>query len=192
MIDEFNNALYFANSYEETNDELHAVLPNALKVFKPRTALTTLREMLDCLEKPQLYQLNDYHYLLLYDTLSNLCGLHNDAVTEADNKKDRIEISQIGDYFIEELLFDEIVDLYFYDTDFLVDPEDMMKLGLEGRKEMAFNEEAFSISQGLAPHPEELLLTVYEDEIPIETDSSPYFGSNSKVYPDFDFKKEAK
>ena len=93
MIDEFNNALYFANSYEETNDELHAVLPNALKVFKPRTALTTLREMLDCLEKPQLYQLNDYHYLLLYDTLSNLCDLHNDAVRECETNEDKKQLS---------------------------------------------------------------------------------------------------
>ena len=184
MIDEVHNAEYFTNSKEEVSEYLKPYLPNASKVFNPKTALNTLKEMLVCLGKPQLYQLNDYHYLLLYDTLSNLCDLHNDAVRECETKEDRKQLSQIGDYFIEELLFDELVDLYFYDTDFLIDPEAMMELGHKGREQMAFNEETYAISQGLAPHPEELELKVHEGAIPIEIDPSPYFGSKSKVYPD--------
>ena len=152
-----------------------------------------LKEMLICLEKPQLYYLNDYHYLLLYDTISTQCELHNGAVKAAGNKKERIEMAKMtGGYYIEELLFDEIVDIYFYDIDFLLHPEETFQLGMEGRKSMDISDNTFSISQGLAPHAEELSLIVHEDEIPIETDSSPYFGSNSKVYPDFDYKKGAK
>ena len=83
-----------------------------------------------------------------------------------------------------------MIDLYFFDTDFLFDSEDMMKLGLEGRKGMAFNEETFAITQGLAPHPEELKIKVHKGEKAIVLDSSPYFGSKSKVYPDFDFIEE--
>jgi len=189
MIDEIHDAVSFSNSREEFSVQLKSLLPNASRVFNPQTALTTLREILVCLEKPQLYYLNDYHYLLLYDTLSNLCDLHNDAVRACETKEDRKQLSQIGDYFIEELLFDEIVDIYFYDIDFLLHPEETFNLGIEGRKSMDVSDNTFSISQGLAPHPEELLLIVHEDEIPIETDSSTYFGSNSKVYPDFDYKK---
>jgi hypothetical protein len=170
---------------------VNSFLPNASKVFNPQTALNTLNEMLVCLEKPQLYQLNDYHYLLLYDTLSNLCDLHNDAVREAETKADRKQISQIGNYYIEKLLFDEMVDIYFYDIDFLINPDDTFQLGIEGRKSMDISEATFAISQGLAPHPEELELKVHEGELPIETDSSPYFGSKSKVYPDFNYKKGA-
>jgi hypothetical protein len=49
---------------------------------------------------------------------------------------------------------------------------------------MDVSKEIFSISQGFNPHPEELSLKVCEGESPIEIDSSPYFGSQSKVYPD--------
>lgn len=188
MIYEYHNAEYFTKSKEEASEYLKPYLPNASKVFNPLTVLPTLKEMLVCLEKPQLYQLNDYHYLLLYDTLSNLCDLHNDAVRDCETKKDRKQLSQIGDFYIEELLFDELVDIYFYDIDFLLNPEDSFQLGMEGRKNMDVSEETYAISQGLAPHPEELSLTVHESEIPIEIDPSPYFGSKSKVYPDFDIK----
>jgi hypothetical protein len=186
IIDEIYSAEYFTNSKEEVSEYLKPYLPNASKVFNPETAFNTLKEMLVCLEKPQLYYLNDYHYILLYDTLSGLCDLHNAAVRESENKEDSIEASQIGDYYIEELLFDEMIDIYFYDTDFLFDSEDMVKLGLEGREGMAFNEETFAVTQGLAPHPEELKLQVHKGEEAIILDTSPYFGSTSKVYPDFD------
>jgi hypothetical protein len=191
MTDEIHDAVSFAKSTEELSEYLNSFLPNASKVFNPQTALNTLNEMLVCLEKPQLYQLNDYHYLLLYDTLSNLCDLHNDAVREAETKADRKQISQIGNYYIEKLLFDEMVDIYFYDIDFLINPEEVFQLGIEGRKSMDVSEATFAISQGLAPHPEELSLVVHEGETPIETDSSPYFGRKSKVYPDFNYKKGA-
>ncbi len=188
MIDEINDTVSFAQSKEEFSEHLNSLLPNAGKVFNPKTALSTLKEMLVCLEKPQLYRLNDYHYLLLYDTLSNLCELHNDAVREAETEEDRKQISQIGNYFIEKLLFDEMVDIYFYDIDFLLNPEETFQLGIQGRRMVDVSDETFAISQGLAPHPEELALTVHEGEA-IEIDSAPYFGDKSKVYPDFDIKK---
>jgi hypothetical protein len=114
--------------------------------------------------------------------------MHNKAVRACETKEDRKQLSQIGDYFIDELLFDEMVDIYFYDLDFLFNPEDALQLGMEGRNMMDVSKETFAISQGLAAHPEELSLKVYKGEKPIETDSSPYFGSKSKVYPDFDYK----
>jgi hypothetical protein len=189
MMDEIHDAVSFANSKEEVSENLKPLLPNAGKVFNPETAFNTLREMLVCLQRPELYYLNDYHYLLIYDMLSNVCDLHNAAVRDTETQEDRIEISQIGDYYIEELLFDEMIDLFFYDTDFLFDSEDMLKLGLEGRNEIAVNKETFAITQGLAPHPEELKIKVHKGEKAIVLDSSPYFGSKSKVYPDFNYKK---
>lgn len=187
IIDEINDIVSLAKGEEELSENLDRLLPNAGKVFNPETALTTLKEMLVCLEKPQLYSLNDYHYLLLYDTLSNLCDVHNAAVRDTETLEDRIEISQIGDYSIEELLFDEMIDIYFYDTDFLTDSEDMLQIGLEGRNEIGVTKETFAITQGLAPHPEELKIKAHKVEIAVVLDSSPYFGSKSKVYPDFNY-----
>ena len=189
MIDEVNDALSLSNK-EEISEQMISLLPNAENVFNAQTALTTLKEMMVCLEKPQVYYLNDYHYLLLYDTLSNLCDLHNAAVEDCKPEEERRQLSQIGDYYIEELLFDEMIDIYFYNIDFLFDPEDMFQLGLEGRKEKSITEETFTVIQGLIPHPEELALKEYDGEIPIAADSSRYFGSNSRVYPDFDYKKD--
>jgi hypothetical protein len=191
MINEINDSVVLSQSKEEQSEYLKSFLPNASKVFDPQTALNTLHEMMVCLQRPPLYQLNDYHYLLLYDTLSNLFDLHNDAVREAKTKQHRKQISQIGAYYIEELLFNDMVDIYFFDTDFLFDPETMMQLGLEGKKAMAINEETFGLTQGLTPHPEELELKVHESETPIEVDPSPYFGTKSKVYPDFDYKERS-
>jgi hypothetical protein len=144
MIDQINDAVSFSSSKEELSEQMVSLLPNAENVFNAQTALTTLKRMLSCLEKPQLYYLNDYHYLLLYDTLSNLCDLHNSAVSECETEEERKQLSQIDDYYIEELFFDEMIDIYFYDIDFLFDPEDMFQLGLEGRKEKAINEETNS------------------------------------------------
>jgi hypothetical protein len=81
-----------------------------------------------------------------------------------------------------------MVDIYFYDIDFLLNPEDAFNLGMEGRKSMDVSEVTFHITQGLAPHPEELELKEYDGEKPIESDSSLYFGNTSKVYPDFNYK----
>lgn len=53
----------------------------------------------------------------------------------------------------------------------------------------AYNPEAFALSQGLLPHPEELALKIdtMEDPLPCRVTSSKYFGPGSKVYPDYDY-----
>jgi hypothetical protein len=49
-----------------------------------------------------------------------------------------------------------MVDIYFYDTNFLLDQEDTFALGMEGRKIMIVSKETFAITQGLPTHHEEL------------------------------------
>ena len=89
------------------------LLPNASKVFNARTALDTLKRMLVCHKNPNLYYLNDYHYLLLYDMLKDFCDLQNDSVREAKTKKEKGERSQMGRFHIDELDFDGIIDIFF-------------------------------------------------------------------------------
>ncbi len=105
----------------------------------------------------------------------------------ARNKKDGKEASFVDPFSIEKIDFDEIVELYFFDIDFLTSPEVM--LNLPSWFKQTYNPEAFALSQGLLPHPEELALKVdtIEDPLVYKVTSPRYFGPESKVYPDFEF-----
>ena len=161
--------------------------PAAGKVFPPRLAAETLRNLFKCLDRPEIYYLNDYHYLLLYDVLDFLSEIHNDHVSMARNKRDRKEASFVDPFFIEQIHFDEIVELYFFDIDFLTSSEVM--LNIPSWFKQTYNPEAFALSQGLLPHPEELALNIDTTEDPLlyKVTSPRYFGLKSKVYPDFDY-----
>ena len=74
--------------------------------------------------------------------------------------------------------------LHFFDIDFLLDTGTMFDLGSEKRNYLGIDEETFGISQGLAPHPEELIMKVQEDELPVATGQSRFWGPSSRVYPD--------
>lgn len=132
-------------------NELEYLLPTAGKVFGPLTAIKTLKRILACNKRPGLYRLNDYHYLLLYDTLQYFCEIHNDMVKEAHSGFEKQRMSKVGAFYIERIDFDALIDIYFYDIDFLMDGDTMIGLGLERRKELGLNDETFGISQGMAP-----------------------------------------
>ncbi len=170
----------------ETNDlnDYATILVFSHKLFSPKLALETLEKLLEYHLKPELYDLNDYHYLLIYDCLYFLSTIHNDAVKDSQTKKERSVASGIGPFRIEEIDFDAIVDHYFWDTDFLLTSKDLFDLGMEKRKEMGISKEAFAISQGLIPHPDELNVKIYDYEQQ-EITKSEYFGSTSRKYPDY-------
>jgi len=152
-------------------------------VFSPEVALKTLRDMLEKLLRPELYYLNDYHYLLIYDTLQLYSEYHNNMVRTARSENEKNAAAMLGPYHIEEIDFDGLEALYFFDTDFLFDPEMMLSLGEEERRDMAFKPETFAITQGLAPHPEELVLKEVTDEIYEVPEVSRHFGPDSRCYP---------
>jgi hypothetical protein len=96
-----------------------------------------------------LYQLTDYHWLLLYEALWRFCEVFNDEPEE-------IAPTLAKQYGINEIAFHELLDWYFWDTDFLTSPDSFIKIGKDGRKQMGFGEEAFGVVQGWIPHPEEI------------------------------------
>ncbi len=161
--------------------------PAAGKVFPPRLAVLTLRNLLRCLDRPEIYYLNDYHYLLLYDVLNFLSEIHNDRVSMAKDKGERKEASFVDPFFIAQIDFDQIVELYFYDIDFLTSPEVMLNIPTWFKQ--TYNPEAFALSQGMLPHPEELALNIdtIEDPRYYKVTSPRYFGPRSKVYPDLEY-----
>ena len=74
--------------------------------------------------------------------------------------------------------FDFVRD-YFWDEDFLLDPEVMASLSEENKTALGFNQETFALVQGLKPHPQELEL----QEVDTETESGQNHYKRGKCYP---------
>lgn len=186
IIDEIRTVISTAKKAGDVHQMFENLMPLAGKVFSAETALNTLKRMHACHKRPGLYSMNDYHFLLLYDTLQHFCEIHNDMVRLADTDREKDKASKIGAYHIERIEFDDVVGIYFFDTDFLLDSDTILELGLDRRKALGINDEAFGISQGLAPHPEELKIKVLKNEKAVLTIRSDYFGASSRVYPDLE------
>jgi hypothetical protein len=184
MIEQIEEFACEVDSAKEVEDNFKWLLPNASRVFNIQTAINTLIRILECHQRPSMYHLNDYHYLLLYDTLDHFCAIHNDMMKDL-TPEDRIEHTKIGEYYIEMIRFNDIVDMYFFDTDFLSDPKTMLELGMDARKDMSLSNESFAISQGLSPHPEELKIKMHKKEEAVIQEPSDLFGPKSKIYPDY-------
>ncbi len=138
--------------------------------FSPRVAVQVIDRLLFAHKDNQLYQLTDYHWLLIYICLSRFCEIHNDFVSEHTSGK-----YPVGPYEIGSIDFDAIVDNFFWDTDFLME-DILLDVGSEGRKQLGVSPEAFGIAAGLAAHPSEL-------EIRLSNDGTAC-GSGQDPYPD--------
>jgi hypothetical protein len=184
MIDRIGETLAVHRKEEVGSFVLESLIPNAARVFAAETALKTLKHMLHCHKGPRLYRLNDYHFLLLYDTLEYFCDVHNDRVHSAPNEHDKERTSRVGAFHVEEIRFEGLIDIYFYGTDFLMDEGAAIDLNPEEDHGSGIYDEAFSIAQGLAPHPEELKFREIKEEIPELSITSRFWRHGSRVYPD--------
>ena len=59
--------------------------------------------------------------------------------------------------------FDALVDMHFWDTDFLLDFEQFARLEPDAKANLGFSPSVFGVIQGLAPHPDELVLRRAEE-----------------------------
>ena len=82
-------------------DQWETQFQHASKVFSPRTAMTTVKELQKGhKDKSSLWELNDYHYCLLYDILEDFCAFKNDTARDS-----AIPIAIIDDIKIWEVDF---------------------------------------------------------------------------------------
>jgi hypothetical protein len=156
-LEEMQEGLIHLNDDDDAEGGWRAFYPLASKVFSLSLATETIARLLTASGDPTLYQIRDYHWLLIYDCLRTYCDVHNDFVDENGGP------IQVGPYRIGEIDFDAILDLYFWDTDFLVGPAEVAALGPEGREMMGMSAEAFGIAQGLVPHAEELKIEPWDE-----------------------------
>ncbi len=134
------------------------LFPDLASCFTPAAARRTITKLLLASRARHVYRLSDYHWLLVYDCLHLFCEVHNDLVAE---KRGRPQ--SVGQYQIGPIDFELILEYYFWDTDFLFDPDVISAMGPEGRQQMGISDEVFGVSQGLAPHTDELKLTRVDD-----------------------------
>jgi len=97
------------------DDDFECFFPLASKCLSKDMVRKTLKELKKKNEDSHLWVLNDYHYSLLYDLLRAFCGVQNDIAKESNEPILKIDGSKIY-----EIDFDEIVEHYFYDLDFLL------------------------------------------------------------------------
>ena len=147
------DALDWFDDHQDCPEDFTVDYPESAKCFTPALAETTLKDLLRASQESALYQLTDYHWLLLYEVLSKFAELFND---EPDIVVGGSEL--VTKYGIQEVDFAEFLDLYFWDTDFLTDSEDLIKMGHESRESLGLNKEAYGVIQRWPPHSEELEL----------------------------------
>jgi hypothetical protein len=165
---------------EDKKDYWKNQYSNAARVFSAPTARTVVAQLIEASSQPDLYQLTDYHWLLLYDVLQVYTDIHNDFL------RDEGGLFPVGPYLVGEIDFSFIVDVYFWDTDFLMNGKIVADLGIEGREFLQMNKETFGLTQGLAPHPDELQLVRWDEPMEVSNEPVPPDGSIIRHYPDRD------
>ncbi len=105
---------WVADLATEDPDFWMAQYPNLARCFTPKAAANAIGQLLAASRESAIYQLTDYHWLLLHECLQVYCAIHYDYIQQ---ELDRM--FPVGPYRIGEIAFNELVDLYFWDTDFL-------------------------------------------------------------------------
>jgi hypothetical protein len=134
---------------EEVEENFRELFPAVARVFSPATAVGVVKRLTQAnADGSTLYQLTDYHWLMLYEALQHYCELHRDQAGQLD----------VGEYRIDRIDFSGLVERFFWDTDFLLSADIVLALGDEGRAMAGLNTETFGLAAGLKPHPDELVL----------------------------------
>ena len=150
------------------------VYPLSAECFTSELARETLLDLVVKLRLPEAYVPTAYHWLLMYECLKVQIEVLNDMplpalvaqLTTLATAHDALYLSLptraqgVEGFHID---FDALIDTYFWDTDFLMDAESFARLSAEAKTHLGVSPSVFGVTQGLAPHPEELVLRRAEE-----------------------------
>jgi hypothetical protein len=151
--------------------------PLSATCFTPELARATLVDLVAKLRLPEEYVPTDYHWLLMYECLQGqIERLNEDPLAPLVNLLTALATAQDALYLtlppraqdVEgfSIDFEALVDMYFWDTDFLLDAEQFARLEPDAKASLGFSPSVFGVIQGLAPHPDELVLRRAEEGAP--------------------------
>ena len=155
-------------------DNWRDIYPLSATCFTRELARETLVDLLAKLRLPEEYELTEYHWILLYEGLKVQIDFLNDMplpliverLKTLVTAKDELYLSlptqskEVAGFHID---FDALIDRYFWDTDFLMDAELFARLSPDQKANLGFSPSVFGVTQGLSPHPEELVLRRSEE-----------------------------
>ena len=167
-------------SSEKDFDAWEAGYGNICERFTPYSALVSIEELLVASRKDQVYQLGDYHWLLIYECLKNFCAIHEDLAMHEEDGSVTIE-----EFRLHQIDFQGIVDLYFWDTDFLVLPDQDSMPEVCGTLPNVDSLCQASLTTGLQPHPRYLRLVSVNEPTWRLPQLYEFYGQHSRCYPDF-------
>lgn len=158
----------------ESHDDWRDAYPLSARCFTPERARETLIDLVAKLRLPEEYMPTEYHWLLMYECLNIQSDVLNDMpepflveqLHMAGDAQEEAYLSlprtskRLDGFHID---FDELVEQYFWDTDFLLSAETFSQLDAEAKKRLAFSNGLFGVIHGLPPHPEELILRKSEE-----------------------------
>jgi hypothetical protein len=163
---------------EEMEEEWRDTFPRSARVFSMSLARETLERLRTAILAPGVYEATDYHWLLLYDALEFHCTVFNDTSSP-------VEPGEVGPYRIGAIDFELLIDRFFWDLDFLMEPDLLEDIGEKGRQMLGVNPELFGLAHGLAPHAAELdLIPCAAPEYDVVTPGPPP-GTVIPVYPTY-------
>jgi hypothetical protein len=151
--------------------------PLSATCFTPELARATLVDLVAKLRLPEEYVPTDYHWLLMYECLQGqIERLNEDPLAPLVNLLTALATAQDALYLTLppraqdvagfSIDFEALVDMYFWDTDFLLDAEQFARLEPDAKASLGFSPSVFGVIQGLAPHPDELVLRRAEENAP--------------------------
>jgi len=88
--------------------------PRIAAYVEPEMAMEWMWQLYDAAISPGLCELTEPQWLLVHDALQFYCALHNDHIKNAPN-----HTGSVKPYFIGEIDFEKLVEMYFFNTDFL-------------------------------------------------------------------------
>ena len=142
------------------------------ELFDPSQLLGELQKLLTAHRSTKLYMPTDYHFLMLHEVLEVQISHHNNRVSVCGQPL------AFGSVLLGHVDFDFVRD-YFWDEDFLLDPEVMASLSEENKAALGFNQETFALVLGLKPHPQELEL----QEVNTKPEPGRNYYKRGECYP---------
>jgi hypothetical protein len=142
------------------------------ELFDPSQLLDELQKLLTAHRSAKLYMPTDYHFLMLHEILEVQISHHNNRVSVCGQPL------AFGSVLLGHVDFDFVRD-YFWDEDFLLDPEVMASLSEENKAALGFNQETFALVLGLKPHPQELEL----QEVNTKSEPGHNYYKRGECYP---------
>jgi hypothetical protein len=127
------------------DDEWAMAYPLSAKCFTRQRACEVLLDLLDKLQLPQEYVPTTYHWLLMYECLHlHIECLNDDPWPDFVDGLKASRVAQDAAYLDFPLDsqgrtgvsidFESFIDVYFWDTDFLLDPSIFYQLGVPSRQ----------------------------------------------------------